>query len=84
MAKKHYRKYLPVAISEIWAAQTMEEFERAYAKATDIIRLPWTKVREDLSAFANSGQQRRTEWPRKEVKCSGEQSRSNRSEDRGK
>ncbi len=43
VAKKHYRKYLPTAISEIWAAQTTEEFERAYAKATDIIRLPWTK-----------------------------------------
>ncbi len=39
VAKKHYRKYLPAAISKMWAAQTTEEFERAYAKATDIIRL---------------------------------------------
>ncbi len=40
VAKEHYRKHLPTAISEIWAAQTTEEFERAYAKATEYYQTP--------------------------------------------
>ncbi len=57
VAKKHYRKYLPTAISKIWAAQTRKNSREPTRKPQILSDSHGRKVREeDLSAFANSGQ----------------------------